>query len=256
MYPSERHNIITEKVRKVGFVSIKELAKDTGCAIATIRRDIKYLEERGVVVVTRGGVRMVSTPVWVNGDRRSSATTHAREKTAIGKATQEFILDGDIIIITHGSTAAQVARHIDPEKRLTVITNGLDIVAELKVKPNVRTILLGGIVDFANNTVVGPTVSKMLLEFNPSKIITGAGGISRTKGITSYDIMNSEYFINMVELAREVIVVVDHSKFDREVLTKVLSLDQVHIMVTDSGLPSEYRKLLEEHQITYRIVNF
>ena len=120
-----------------------------------------------------------------------------REKEAIGRAAQEFIHEGDILVLLYGTTTIRVARHIDPIKNLTIITNGIDIVHECRNKPNLRVIVLGGIIDYSNNCIVGPTVPNMLKEFNPSKVILDAGGITDEKGVTNYEFLNTTYEVKI-----------------------------------------------------------
>ena len=117
-------------------------------------------------------------------------------------------------------------------------------------------IVLCGIVDFSNRTIEGPTVPKSLdEEFNPSKIIIGAGGITEEKGLTNYEFLSSTYVKEMVKLVNEVIVVADHSKFGRIVLTNMMPLKDVSAVVTDSGISPEFVKLFRKYGIEYKIAD-
>jgi DeoR family transcriptional regulator of aga operon len=256
MFPFERREIILEACRKTGQIKINKLLQLTGCSIATLRRDLKHLIDEGSIKKLRGGVSFVEKPE-VNGSLiyKHRMKLNYREKEAIGKAAQDYIQHGDILVLLYGTTTIHVARQIDPEKHVTIITNGIDIVYELRDKPNVKVIVLGGIVDYSNNCIEGPTVLKMLREFNPSKVILGAGGITEEKGITNYEFLGATYISEIVDLYKEIIVVADHSKFGRNVLTNVMSFANVTVFISDSGLPDRYIKKFKKYSIEYRIAD-
>ena len=99
----------------------------------------------------------------------------------------------------------------------------------------------------------GLIVHKTLHEFNPSKIIIGAGGITEEKGLTNYEFLSSTYVKEMVKLVKEVIVVADHSKFGRIVLTNMMPLKDVSAIVTDSGISPKFVKIFRKYSIKYKI---
>jgi DeoR/GlpR family transcriptional regulator of sugar metabolism len=252
MFPFERYQLIIEEVKRDHFVSIPTLMKVLNCSLTTLRRDIDHLVRDGKIKKTRGGV--IGTDVNDNSLYDKREKLFYKEKEAIGIAAQRFIEDMDIIILTNGTTTSQVARHIDEKKRITVITNGLDILHVLRNKPNVKVILLGGVVDYSNLIVTGPSLPKMLNDFCPSKIIMGAGGISEEKGITIYDFVGSSYFVKLVEKVKERIVVADHSKFGRDVLVRIAGLDEINTIITDKNVPSQYIDIFNKYKINYLMV--
>jgi DeoR/GlpR family transcriptional regulator of sugar metabolism len=251
MVPYRRHELIVSAARELKFVPIDELVKLTGTSRTTIRRDIADLSGQGKIEKVHGGISF-------SGENGSSANSYyyrnrekvfQSEKTAIGKAAQRYIHDGDVIVLINGTTTTQVARHIQASKHVSVITNGIDIVNELRVKPNVEVILLGGIVNYAHDVIVGPTVVKMLEQFNPSKMVTGAGGITEEKGLTIYNFIGASNFHEIVERVGEIIVVADRSKFGRNVLVQGAPLDKIGAVVTDRGVPRDYVQMLKRHDI-------
>ncbi|RJQ59763.1 MAG: DeoR/GlpR transcriptional regulator [Desulfobacteraceae bacterium] len=256
MFPFERREIILDASRRSKRVTTDELLQLTGSSIATLRRDINYLLDKGNLKKFRGGVFYVEKPeLKGNFLYKHRMKLFYREKEAIGIAAQEFIKDGDVLVLLYGTTTIHVARQIDPNKNITLITNGIDIVDELRHKPNIKVIVLGGIIDYSNNCIEGPTVPKMLCEFNPSKVILGAGGITGEKGITNYEFLGSTTVSEIVKLVKERIVVADHSKFGRNVLTNVMPLSDVSVFITDSGIQEKYIGLFKDYSIDYRIAD-
>ena len=225
MVPYQRYELIIRTLKQSGFISIDELQKLTKSSITTLRRDINYLAEKGRVTKTRGGVAFSEET-----DEESKGFLYKERKTRsydakemIGIKAQEFIENEEILFITNGTTTYHVARNIDARKHVTVITNGLDIVEVLQTKPNVNVILLGGMVNYSYNSVAGPGMSRMLDELNPTKIIMGAGGITLEKGITIYDYIYGSYLKRAIEGMSDIFVVADHTKFGRNMLTRVLT---------------------------------
>ena len=256
MYPFERRDIILEACRTSGRISSRELIKITGSSVSTLRRDIDALCRKGRVKKIRGGISINNQPHgWGNFMYESRMNQNYLEKEAIGRAAQEFIHEGDIMVLLYGTTTIHVARQIDPSKNLTIITNGIDIVHECRNKPNLRVILLGGSVDYTNNCIEGPTVPRMLKEFNPSKVILGAGGITEEKGVTNYEFLNTTYVAEIVDVCEQTIIVADHSKFGKNVLTKVMPFKRMGVVVTDDKVPAFYKSKFKEYGIDFRIAS-
>jgi DeoR family fructose operon transcriptional repressor len=219
----------------------------TQTSITTLRKDIDYLSKQGRIRKIRGGIEFVEETTayrYINREKK-----FIKEKEAIGIAAQELIKDGDILFLTNGTTTIQVARNIDENKHITIITNGLDIVLALQDKPNVNVILLGGIVEYASYMIIGPTVIKMLEGFSPAKIFMGAGGLTEEKGITVYDLLTSTYYPQIVKMVEEVIVVADHSKIGKNELARIGSIEDIDVLVTDENISKESIKVFEKYNI-------
>lgn len=140
MYPQERYEKIKKAVIETNFVSVKKLLEIMECSLTTLRRDINYLSQKGIIRKSRGGIqfRQNVEPYNTNFLYNERAKAFHREKEAISIVAQKFIKDRDIIILTAGTTTLQVARRIDEFKDVTVITNGIDIVNELKTNQELK----------------------------------------------------------------------------------------------------------------------
>jgi DeoR/GlpR family transcriptional regulator of sugar metabolism len=257
MIPFERCETILRAVREYRYISINKLMDITDSSLTTLRRDINFLAGKGKIEKIRGGIVSVEKSESENIFYlyRNREKLFAGEKRTIGAATQKYIEENDIILLTYGTTTAQVARHIDPSKHLTVITNGIDIVSILKDRPNVEVILLGGKVDYSYNVVKGPSLMKMLDDLHPSKVIMGAGGITEQRGITGYDFLNSTFLKGVIERVNSCFIVADHSKFDRNVLVHIAPLEAVDVVITDDKVPSRYVDIFDRFHIEHCIAH-
>lgn len=251
MLPYERHERILSSLKADRFLKIEALLHHTGSSLSTLRRDINALAADGRIRKSRGGVLLVQAP---RGEEisflyRDREKLFKEEKERIGQAVQQLIHDGDSIVLLNGTTTIAVARSLSADKRVTIITNGIDIVTALRDKPNAQVILLGGIVDYAHYVMTGPMVLRDLGELHATKLISGAGGITREKGVTVYPYMVSDYYRRIVQMVDQVIVVADHSKFGRNALVQVIGLEAIDTVITDDGARSEHLELLDGHGI-------
>jgi len=255
MFPIERYEIILNTVKEKKFITIKELLKLTSTSIATLRRDIGFLHRDGKINKNTGGISYRQTDHLESDlyifNRR--VKTHHEEKVVIGKAAQDFITYDEVIFLFSGTTVLEVAKAIDENKHLTVITNGLDILSVLRNKPNVEVILLGGVVNYSQNMLTGPFVKKILDDLHPSKMVTGAGGITEEKGVTNFDFTSFIYYKKLIEEVDELIVVADHSKFGKTVLIQSIPFNKIDLIITDNGISQEFIDLFVKFEKKYVI---
>lgn len=249
MFPEQRYQLIQKQVEETGFVSVEQLQELTGCSAATIRRDMSKMIELGNVRRAIGGIVPASASDM--DDPQSSFTTRVtvnrEEKARVGIAAQQLIESGDILFIHGGTTCFEVARHIGRDKNLTVITDHLGIASVLRKNPRVELILLGGKLGKKQQLLSGPVTIRTLEFFNPNKTIMGAGGISLEKGVTNFDYYGAEIEQRIVELAKELIFVLDHTKFCRDVLCQISPINKIGAIVTntelDERIVAQYREL-------------
>ena len=251
MLPYERYERILSALGDQRFLKIEELLRLTRSSLTTLRRDIEQLAGSGRVRKSRGGV-LLAEPSELGGvdpQYRLREKLHRAEKDRIGAAAQRYIAEGDIIVLLNGTTTRAVAEHLDPAKHVTVITNGIDIAAALRGKPNAEVILLGGVVEYAHNTLGGPLALKSLGELHAARLISGAGGITAEKGVTIYPYLVSAYYQAIVRMVSEVILVADRSKLGRNALVQATSLEEVDAVLIDRVVPPEYVELFEKHGV-------
>ena len=200
---------------------------------------------------SRGGI-LLTDPSRRKASTRCTAPASGRilsEKERIGAAAQAHIAEGDILFLLNGTTTRAVAEQLDPAKRVTIITNGIDIAAALRGKPNAEVILLGGVVDYAHNTLCGPLALKSLEHLHAARLISGAGGITEEKGVTIYPYLVSAYYQNIVRMVNEVILVADRSKLGRNALVQATALEEVDLIITDKVVPPEHLRMFKRHGV-------
>jgi DeoR family transcriptional regulator of aga operon len=243
----ERIDKVVEILARKGYRSVSELSSDLNVSEMTVRRYLDRLEQRQLIKRTHGGA--FSGLEMIEVDYRVRETVRRTEKEAIGRLAWSLIQPGESIFIDAGSTTAYLALAMDDTRRLTVVTNSTTVLQTLEGKSNIETILLGGKVHALSHSLVGPIAEETVRQFRFTKAFLGAVGINLQEGFTQSNIDEVPVKKQVAANARQVIVLADSSKVNRDVLVLFLRLDQVHTVITDTGITPEDCAALEEKGI-------
>ena len=243
MLPAERRARIVAALRAHPAVRVTSLSEDLGVSEITIRRDLVLLEHEGVLARTHGGA--VRRELTDEAGFDEGPDPLAAEKDGIARAAAAMIEPRDTVFLGSGTTVALVMRHIDPRLEARVVTPNLAAVSEARGL-RVELVFLGGLYRPQLDSVEGPWPLDMIQQFNADKAFLGADCIDVRAGLTTVSIAAAGLELAMVRRTRgEVVVLADHSKFDRVGPVVICPLDQVDVIVTDGGLASEACKRIE-----------
>lgn len=235
MVASTRRREIVHRVLAEGYVEVKDLAAGLGVDLSTIRRDLDALAREGQIHRTHGGAR----PVSGNGGDIPYAlkeTEHRQEKAAIALEAAARVRDGDTVVIDSGSTTYEVAVALRERQQLTVITNDLRIAKFVATVPGVRLLVTGGELLGSVFTLVGDRAIDFLSDYSADWTVLGADAIDPDRGITNTNTLEVSLKRAMIHAAATTVVVTDSSKFGHRALAKVATLDEVGLIITDTGL--------------------
>lgn len=241
----ERQAKILELIEEHGKVEVGDLSRRLGTSKVTIRKDLKELHGRGLLLRAHGGA-VRAEMVSADPSLQIKAALHAEEKRRIGAAAAALVADGESIILDSGTTTQQVARHLRDRRDLKVITNALNVAAELMGGWGVEVILLGGILRQNSGSLVGQFAEEMLRQFSVDKLFLAVDAVDLEFGLSTPNLDESHVNQAMVRAARETILVADSSKFGRRSLSRIVSLSEVTLVVTDRGLSEATRAGLRE----------
>ncbi len=241
-----RRKKILEKIKETGEVLVSVLSKEFDVSEVTIRNDLEHLERKNLLIRARGGAIHSETNVGIDQRLTEKNKLHTAEKIAIGKKAASLINDGDTIIIDSGSTTAEMVKNLGGLKQLNVITNAINIANALMAYPNMNIIIPGGYLRQNSMSLVGPLAEKNLRGFYVDKLFLSTDGFDTKQGIFTPNIDEAHLNSMMIEIAKEVILVTDSSKFKRKSLAFICTPDKIKTIVTDSGIPDDDRKRLEE----------
>jgi DeoR/GlpR family transcriptional regulator of sugar metabolism len=237
LYLEERRQQILTQLNQSGRASVAELSQQFGVSEVTIRADLQALAEEDLIVRTHGGAiqaRRGAHELPLAARRQQQVL----EKSLIGAAGASLIADGDAIFLDSSSTALAIAQSLKAHRYLTVITNSLTVTQELLSARGVTVVMLGGTLRRDTASLVGADGLDMLRKFNIQKGFFGAHGISVPEGLTDVSADEAEIKRLLVAICRQVVAVVDATKWGRVGLASFATLDQIHTVITDAHAPA------------------
>lgn len=234
--------MILDHLDAAGSVSVPELAELFGVSLATVRRDLQALEEQKLIDRTHGGAFAVQVahelPVrYRTGQQRT-------QKREIARVAVSRVPLGVVVGLTGGSTTTEVARQLAVRESLSVVTNALNIAAELALRPQFKVVVPGGVARPQSYELVGLWSDQALRVLNVGVAIVGVDGVDAQGGLTTHDEVEAMTNAALLSRARSVIVVADASKLGRIHLARIAGIDQVDEIITDSQAdPAEVQRL-------------
>ena len=244
----KRKKYMLDIIEKDAGVTTNELANKLGVSLSTVRRDLNSLGENGLILKTHGGAVPRSFSTSYEHPYHIKSHIQKREKELIGKLSSSFIKDGDTVIFDSGTTALQVAHH-SKEKQFTAIALDLPVAVELADSPLIDLIILGGKVRAGIYAIVGTFTEDMLKNFYVNKFFMGADAIHIHKGITNATLAETPLKQLGIQMAEEVIVVSDSTKFGKISLVHVCKLEEIDKIITDENIPLDIPSQLKEMKI-------
>jgi len=248
LIPAQRRERIQEHLAIHQIARTADLMDLLETSEATVRRDLEWLEQKGVLERTHGGA-ILSQRVIFEQEYQQRAQHYPEEKKRIGELAASLIEDGDIVFVNSGTTATQVLQHIRRDSRITVFTNNVNAALELG-DSGFRYYLTGGEFNARSNSLSGRFALDNLNMVFANKVIVGVDGVSLKHGCTVPTSDEAEVVRKMIERTKgQVIVVADHSKWGAVSNFPVADIDKIDKLVTDEGFSKEAMKNLAEYSI-------
>ena len=244
MFSEERQNKIIRMLEQRESIKVNEIAEELNVSESTIRRDLREMEENGLLSRTHGGAVGVSVTSFEPTFRQKEDERH-QEKEAIGRAAAALIEDKDTIILDSGTTTLEIAKNITA-KNITVITNAIDIASVLSNREDIELIVAGGFLRTTTRAMVGQITENIFKSFRVDKAFIGANGISVKEGITTPNFVEAQTKIAMMNAASRVIIAADSSKFNNVCLSVICPVNRVSFIITSSDLDAETKDELED----------
>ncbi|WP_339630120.1 DeoR/GlpR family DNA-binding transcription regulator [uncultured Sneathiella sp.] len=215
--------------------SIIDLANKLDVSDETIRRDIKEMAKYGAVEKIHGGVMLPNSALEAPFLRRLE--TQRREKQKIAKLAASLIVDGETLMIDNGSTSCYVAKALSLHRDLTVVTNSTEVARDLCARNSNKVFMAGGEIRADDCATYGPTAVNFAKQFATERAILSIAAISADQGFLDCDLGEAEFKRAVLPQAASVIVVADHTKFNRPGVVKVCDFSAVDLLLTDEMPP-------------------
>ena len=258
MLSAERHESILRVLRNGQFASVAEITELLQCSEATIRRDLARLESEGRLRRVRGGAERIELPQDFQPQSMQLPFEYRKgilleKKRLIGRKAASLCTEGETVIIDGGSTTFQMVEFL-LETRLKIITNSFAI-AEVLVKRSRNTVILnGGIVYPDSQMILDPFHDETFKNYPATKVFMGAYGIDEMGATNADTLLVIRTERAMIEQGKELIILVDSSKFNRRGNLFLCGFDKISTIITDNGISAEQREMVRSHGVELIVV--
>lgn len=245
MLAIERRNAILAKLSLEGKVVVSDLAREFEVTEETIRRDLEKLDKDGLARKTYGGAVKnenfnIDLPFHVRKQ------TNVESKRVIAAMISDMIHDGDYIMLDSSTTALYVIKNILDRKKITLITNSIEILIELCNKPDWMIVSTGGVLKEGGLSLVGYQAERMVSGFHVDIAICSCKGLDADMGVTDSNERDSEIKKAFFNAANKRVLAVDSSKFDKTSFVKVCGVGDVDTVVTDTDPGERWRERIRD----------
>ena len=250
----ERRALILQMLEQKAEVQVTELSRETGISEVTIRKDLTILQNRHLLLRTRGGA--MRKPLENPNQEKAIDTKRMfnfREKEQIGEEAVKLIKDGDYVMLDSGTTTMEVARHLDRFHNLHIITNAINIAIELMKYKRFDVVLVGGNVRANSLSTVGPLALSVMRNFSRYKLFLGVDSFSLEEGVSTHNMEEALLNQIMIQQAETVIAVFDSSKFNKRSYVHVAKVNELDYIVTDRAIPVGMSSRLKAEGVEVRI---
>lgn len=246
LYQEERLLAILEFLNKNNRVSVEQICSLFDISRDTARRDLVKLEEEKSIVRTRGGAILPSVHDEVkNYSNRLNIVSE--EKKIIGRKAASLIYPGDTLILDASTTVQSCAEHIE-NINCKIITNSINQAEILSSNPEINIQLLGGTLQKEHRFLYGASVVEKLSEYHVDKAFIGVVGIS-DKGLTIAHEEDGVVKKTMIQQAKQVIVLADHTKLGNTDFFRFADLQDIDLLITDKTPPKAFRDVLSKNNV-------
>ena len=243
----DRLNKMEQYILKNVSVSLEELTQVFNVSMNTVRRDVQQLLQQGLIRKVYGGVSAIHQatplPMSVRAARNSDA------KQQIGALAAGLIPDHTSVFLDSGSTTPQVLSHLAEKSGITVVTHSLAALYEASRYPNLNIVNPGGTFNIDTASYVGISTVEAISQVHPQIVLIAATGVSLEQGLTNTTYMEAEIKRCITSGASNIILMADHTKFDRVAALSFCPLSKLSAIVTDQRPAKKYLDFMEKHNI-------
>lgn len=250
MLVAERRRKLITIVDEKGSSRVSELSQAFNVTEETIRRDLEKLEAEGKLKRSHGGAVSVKD-MDAESPYFEREILNIGEKMAVAEEAVKYVANNDRIVLDASTTAWYMAK-ILPDMPLTVLTNSMKVALELSNREKITVISVGGRLLQKSLSFVGPQTTDALEYYRVGKAFISCQGIHEKRGISDSNEMQALVKKKMVEIADEIYVLADHTKFGLQALSRVASFDEIDFIITDSK--TDEKKIPEFRETGVKVI--
>lgn len=233
-----RRKQIMDSLNKTGDIRTEQLCKKLDTSRETIRKDIYFLEKKGLLTAVRGGAVLPSVVKETRYNQRQGVDVS--EKVEMAHEAMKKIKDGQSIFLDYGTSCFEVAKLLKNSdlSNITLVTTSVPILEELRYSTNVNLVFLGGGLRVSEGSVFGPLTLSNIDKIFCDIGIFGCGGISIRDGLSNHYFQQIEVSQKMMKHCSYKMVLADHTKFNKNAFYKLADITDVDVIITDSKIDS------------------
>ncbi|GJF34609.1 GntR family transcriptional regulator [Kitasatospora sp. NE20-6] len=228
----QRRRLVLGYLRTQGTVQVGALAHALGISPSTVRRDLREMEEEGLLHRVHGGATLVADDL--EPDQSSRSEEHREQKRRIGAAAAALVRNDSTVLISGGTTTETMVGHLVDRENLTVITNSLAIAHSLTRHPSIAVVVLGGLLRHREKSLLGHLTEQALAEFRIDQVFTGAFGIDLETGLTGANVREARTDRALLEAGGSLVLLADADKLGRRGPIRLAPVGRISTLVTDA----------------------
>lgn len=245
MLAKQRQAHILDVVRRDGGVRVSELVRDLAVSDMTVRRDLEVLADQGLVEKVHGGATSVQPLSTDEPGFAAKSALQLAEKESIARRAAGLVRPGTAIGISAGTTTYALARHLTEVPGLTVVTNSVPVADVFHERARLdQTVVLTGGVRTPSDALVGPFAVAAISTVHVDLVFMGVHGMDPHSGFTTPNLMEADTDRALVAASRRLVVLADSTKWGVVGISRIATLAEAHVVVTDAGLAPEAREQL------------
>jgi DeoR/GlpR family transcriptional regulator of sugar metabolism len=249
MLTVQRKKLILTRLAAEGQIVAKDLAHELGTSEDTIRRDLRELAQAGQLQRVHGGALPASAAV---GDLRVREQVSPQDKAALGRYGAAMVQAGQVVILDGGTTAIQIARHLDPALRATIVTHSPNVAVELAAHPHLEIIMLGGRLFRHSMVNVGAAVIDGAARLRADVYFMGVTGVHPEAGLSTGDAEEAAVKRALHERAAETVVLASAEKLMAASAFVVAPLQALATLVVPAETPARTLQALRAGGVEVR----
>mgnify|MGYP000915928983 CR=1 FL=1 len=226
-------------------VTLDRICEQFDISKSTLRRDLEEILQSGDIKKIYGGGTVLPQRQLISFKERNIANPEAKRK--IASAAADLVKEGDIIFLDSGTTTLPVIDFITKKKRVTILTNNVEIILRAIPYENINIISLSGTLSRKTLSFTGATAEQVLQHYNISKAFMATTGFSVSNGVTNSSPVESEIKRTAVQRSQHVYLLADSSKFNAVSLVTYCDLNQIDLLITEKEPTSDIRDYLEQN---------
>jgi DeoR/GlpR family transcriptional regulator of sugar metabolism len=253
LYPEERYRHILSALDRDGRISVEDMSQTFGISQVTIRNDLQYLASQNLLLRTHGGA-IPNKQVERDLSFSTRLHLHSPEKDRIGAAAASLVRDGDVIALDASTTALAIVSHLIHHRDLTIITNGLATANTLLTVPGITVFILAGFLRHDALSLVGHADQTVLNRFDIKYAFLSSKGLSQQAGMTELNEQEGSMKCELIKYSDKVIAVLDSSKIGHSSLVSFATIEEIDLVITDSGIDLHEQEALQNAGVEIRVV--